>query len=236
MIKALDFDFDGLIMDTESPEVHAWKAIYSEHGQEFPLQVWVRDVVGSSAANFDAAAHLAAITGQNLDQPSLRARVRAFRLDMLGRLPALPGVNDYVKAARRLGLRLTVASSSTHAWVEGYLRQLGLFSDFEVIICREDVQLVKPDPELFLKALVALRLHANPGLVFENSSNGVPAANRAGVRVVVVPYPITAHAAIGGENLVLASLADLPLEELLKQMEIDIRSETSADISSVRSG
>jgi putative hydrolase of the HAD superfamily len=176
-------------------------------------------VVGSSAANFDAAAHLAEITGQNFDLPSLRAQVRAFRLDRLGRLPALPGVNDYVKAARRLGLRLAVASSSPHAWVEGYLHQLGLFSDFEVIICWEDVQLVKPDPELFLKALEALHLHADEALVFEDSSNGVLAANRAGMRVVVVPNPITAYAAIEGGNLVLASLADLPLDELLKQMD-----------------
>jgi HAD superfamily hydrolase (TIGR01509 family) len=235
VIKALIFDFDGLIMDTESPEVDAWKAIYAEYGQEFPLQVWIRDVFSSIITNFDAAAHLAAITGQDLDLPSLRARVRAFRLETLGRLPALPGVNDYVKAARRLGLRLAVASSSPHAWVEGYLHQLGLFSDFEVIICREDVRLVKPDPELFLAALDALNLHADETLIFEDSSNGVLAANLAGVRVVVVPNPVTAHATIEGGNLVLASLADLPLEELLKQMEIDIRPETSADISDIRS-
>jgi HAD superfamily hydrolase (TIGR01509 family) len=235
VIKALIFDFDGLIMDTESPEVDAWKTIYAEYGQEFPLDVWVRDVVGSSVANFDAAAHLATITGQNLDQPSLRARVRAFRLDMLGRLPALPGVRDYIKAARRLGLRLAVASSSPHAWVEGYLHQLGLSNDFEAVICREDVRFVKPDPELFLKALDTLNLHADEVLVFEDSSNGVLAANRAGVRVVVVPNPITAHASLEGGNLLFASLMDLPLEDLLKKMDIDVRSETQADISAIRS-
>ena len=219
MIKALIFDFDGLIMDTESPEVDGWKAIYTEYGQEFPLQVWIRDVVGSSAANFDPAAHLAAITGRSLELPALHARVRAYRLEELGRLSALPGVDNYVKTARRLGLRLAVASSSGHGWVEGYLRQLGLFEDFEVIICREDVRQIKPDPELFLAALEALKLRADETLAFEDSPNGVLAARRAGLRVVAVPNPITAHATITGASLALASLAELPLEDLLKQID-----------------
>ena len=76
MIKALVFDFDGLIMDTESPAVDGWKVIYAEYGQEFPLQLWIEKVVGISAANFDAAAHLAGLTGRTLDLPALRSRAR----------------------------------------------------------------------------------------------------------------------------------------------------------------
>ena len=234
MIKALIFDFDGLIMDTESPEVDGWKAIYAEYGQEFPLQVWIRDVVGATIANFDPAAHLASLVGHSLDQPALHARVRNYRLQKLSKSSALPGVTDYVKAARRLGLRLAVASSSGHAWVEGYLRQLGLFEYFEAILCREDVQRIKPDPDLFLAALDALKLRADEALVFEDSPNGVLAARRAGIRVVAVPNPITAHAVIEGASLVLASLAELPLEDLLRQIDLDIRPETPADIPGIR--
>ena len=234
MIKALIFDFDGLIMDTESPEVDGWKAIYAEYGQEFPLQTWIRDVVGSSVANFDPAANLAAITGQSLDLPTLHARVHAYRLQKLAALSALPGVSDYVQAARRLGLRLAVASSSPHAWVEGYLRQLGLLDNFEAIICREDVQRIKPDPELFLTVLAALKLRADETLVFEDSPNGVLAGRRAGMRVVAIPNPITAHTTIEGVSLVLASLAELPLEELLKQIDLEIHQETAADIPGIR--
>ena len=89
MIKALIFDFDGLIMDTESPEVDGWKAIYAEYGQEFPIQVWVRDVVGATLANFDPAAHLAAISGRKLDLPALRSRAHSNRLQELSTLSAL---------------------------------------------------------------------------------------------------------------------------------------------------
>jgi putative hydrolase of the HAD superfamily len=217
VIKALVFDFDGLIMDTESPAVEGWKAIYAEYGQEFPLQAWISAVVGVDSANFDAAAHLAALTGLSLDQAALRSRALAYRLQVQSKLPALPGVNDYIKAAHRLGLRLAIASSTNRVRLEGYLHQLGLFEDFDVIICREDVQLIKPAPDLFLKARDVLKLRTDEVLIFEDSPNGIQAANRAGMRVVVVPNPITAHTTLEGASLLLASLADLPLEELLKQ-------------------
>ena len=225
MIKALIFDFDGLIMDTESPEVDGWKAIYAEYGQDFPLQVWLQEVVGSTIANFDPAAHLAARLGRELDLPTLRARVRHHRLQKLSISPALPGVMDYTITARRLGLRLAVASSSEHAWVEKYLRQLGLLDVFELLICREDVRHIKPDPELFLAALEALKLQAEDVLILEDSQNGVLAARRAGLRVVAVPNPITALGTIEEASLVLSSLAELPLEDLLKLIESNNRQE-----------
>jgi HAD superfamily hydrolase (TIGR01509 family) len=225
VIKALIFDFDGLIMDTESPEVAGWKAIYAEYGQEFPLHIWIRDVVGSTAANFDPAVHLAARLGRKLDPPALHARVRFHRLQQLSTSSALPGVVDYLKTARCLGLRLAVASSSGHEWVEKYLHQLGVFDAFKVIICQEDVRHIKPEPDLFLAALDALKLKADDALAFEDSQNGVLAARRAGLRVVAVPNPITANSTIEGASLVLTSLAKQPLENLLKQIEIEVRPE-----------
>ena len=219
MIKALIFDFDGLIMDTESPSVDGWKAIYAEYGLEFPLQEWIQAVVGVSEAYFDAAAYLASKTGLSLDLPELRNRQVTYRLEIQSKLPARPGVNDYIHTAQRLGLRLAVASSSSRARLEGYLRQLALFDDFDAIICREDVLHIKPAPDLFLKARDTFQLRSDELLIFEDSRNGILAANRAGIRVVAVPNPITAHSSMEGASLQLASLADMPLEDLLKQFD-----------------
>ena len=221
MIKALLFDFDGLIMDTESPIVEAWQAIYAEVGQEFPLQAWIRAVVGTSTSNFDAAAHLATVTGRSLDLAALHARANAYRLEKQATLAALPGVNEYMKEAKRLGLRLAVVSSSKHAWADGYLRQLGLFDVFEIILCRENVKRIKPEPDLFLAALEALEIRADEALVFEDSPNGILAARWAGIRVVAVPNPITVHAPVEGADLLLASLAAMPLEALLIRFNPD---------------
>ena len=234
MIKALLFDFDGLIMDTESPEVEAWQTIYTEYGQEFPLQVWIREVVGSTASNFDPAAHLIALSGQPLDPSELWGRERIWRLDKQSRLGAMPGVADYVRTARRLGLRLAVVSSSKRAWVEGYLHQLALLDGFELIKCCEDVQHVKPDPELYLATLEALQLQAGETLAFEDSPNGILAAKRAGLRVVAVPNPITAQTEIRGTDLLLSSLADLPLEKLLVRFDLEIHPEAADDIAEIR--
>jgi HAD superfamily hydrolase (TIGR01509 family) len=219
MIKALLFDFDGLIMDTESPEVQVWQAIFAEQGVDFPLDIWLRDVVGGTSANFDPAAYLASVTGRTFELSALHEQARIFRLEALTRLPALPGVMDTLAAAKRLGLRLAIASSSPHHWVDLYLRQLDLCETFDAVICREDVPAVKPAPDLFLTALSALGVSAGEALVFEDSPNGILAANRAGVRVVAVPNPITKHASLAGADLVLDSLADLPLEGLLEKLE-----------------
>lgn len=219
MIKALIFDFDGLIMDTESPEVETWRELFAEHGVDFPLDVWLRDVVGSTAANFNPAAHITSITGRTVDLSALLARASTLRLDKLSRLGPLPGVTRILNDARRLGLKRAIASSSPHAWVDGYLCQLGLTGSFDVVICRENAARIKPAPDLFLAALKVLGVRAGEALVFEDSPNGVLAANRAGVRVVAVPNSITKNGNLSGAALILASLSDLPLETLLEKLE-----------------
>jgi beta-phosphoglucomutase-like phosphatase (HAD superfamily) len=104
VIKTLIFDFDGFIMDTESPEVDGWKAFHTEYGQEFPLQVRVRNVVGSSIANFDPAAHLAAITGLNVGCPpcmpahvpiASRNRIRLYDLNELRLIVGVKKTYEY---------------------------------------------------------------------------------------------------------------------------------------------
>lgn len=218
MLRALIFDFDGLIMDTESAEVEVWQAVYAEYGQEFPLATWVREVVGSTIGRFDPAEHLAVVTGLPLDREALHARTWAERLARQAVLSARPGVIPLIRQARDCGMRLAIASSSSHAWVEGYLRQLGLEKAFEVILCREDVERVKPYPDLFLAALQRLDLPPDQVLVLEDSPNGVLAAKRAGLRVVVVPNPVTERGDFDGADLRLTSLAEMPLAEILHRL------------------
>ena len=174
-------------------------------------------MIGISDTNFDTAGYLAAQTGKSLDLQALRSRAHAYRLKVQSTLTALPGVNETIQSAHRLGLRLAIASSSGRLRLEGYLRQLGLFDDFDPIICREDVLQIKPAPDLFLKAQEMLKLRSDELLIFEDSQNGILAGTRAGIRVVAVPNPITVYDTHEGASLLLNSLADMPLEELLKQ-------------------
>jgi HAD superfamily hydrolase (TIGR01509 family) len=219
-IKALLFDFDGLILDTETTEFLVWQKIYREYGQEMLPETWGQIIGGYGVSNFDGAVHLVGLVGNGLNSGDLHVRYRSESDALILQQPVLPGVVDYLEDARRLGLRLAVASSSPHSWVDTHLARLGLADRFEVIICREDVPpgRTKPHPDLFLKALDVLGLHADEAIVFEDSPNGIKAARAAGIFVVAVPNPITALLKTDGANLTLASLAQIPLQELLRDL------------------
>jgi putative hydrolase of the HAD superfamily len=102
--------------------------------------------------------------------------------------------------------------------VDGHLKRYNLFRYFDVVKCREDVQNIKPEPDLFLAVLGALHVRAEEAVIFEDSLNGVIAARRAGIRVVAVPNPVTEHLDIEGEILRLRSLADISMDELIAKL------------------
>jgi HAD superfamily hydrolase (TIGR01509 family) len=236
VIQALIFDFDGLILDTESPEVQIWQDLYAFYGQEFPLDEWVRTVVGSTVANLDLVGRLEQLTGLPFDRRAVQEQAHRTRLHWQAALPPLPGVADYLDSARLLGLRLAVASSSPHSWVDGYLRRLGFFDLFDAVICSEDAPRLKPEPDLFLAALSAIHVHADQALAFEDSPNGVNAAKAAGLRVVGVPNAITPRLGPLPADLTLASLSDLALPGLLERFgdTLALRPEGPEDIHGIR--
>lgn len=236
VIQALIFDFDGLILDTETPEANIWQELYARHGQEFPLDEWVRTVVGATVANLDPVAQLERLTGLPLDHQALYEQAHRTRLDWQAVLPPLPGVVNYLDSARCLGLRLAIASSSPHGWVDGYLRRLDFYDLFDAVICREDAPRIKPDPDLFLTALSTLHVRADQALAFEDSPNGVKAAKAAGMRVVGVPNSITARLGPLPSDLTLASLSDLALPGLLSRFgdSLALRPEMPDDLPGIR--
>jgi len=221
MIKALIFDFDGLILDTETPEYQVWQTIYREHGFELPHEEWGKIIGGYGISTFDAAGHLALLSQGRLDSVTLRDRHRSESSALTLSQPILPGVMDYLHAAKRLGLQLAIASSSPHSWVDTHAERLGIFEHFDKVICADDVAAgrTKPNPDLFLLALDQLKLQKNEAIVFEDSPNGVKAAKSAGIFVVAVPNPVTSLLSIEDANLTLTSLTDLPLASLLDKVK-----------------
>jgi HAD superfamily hydrolase (TIGR01509 family) len=216
-LAALILDFDGLILDTETPDYEAWRGIYREFGHDLPIETWGQIVGGNGATAFEPLPHLEELTGRNLTDLGLRERAERESLARINASPPLPGAVETIRAARARGLRLGIASSSEHAWVDGHLRRLGLFDQVDAIICREDAASPKPDPALFLACLRALEVTPREAIALEDSPNGVTAARRAGLFVVAVPNPLTAQLRMDGEDMRLESLADLPLAALLEK-------------------
>lgn len=218
MIKALIFDFDGLILDTEMPDFESWQAVYRLYGCELPLEKWALIIGGTGASDFDPHTYLEELGGQSLDRDAVWISRRKHYLDSVSEQPILPGVLDYLDEAERRGLRLGVASSSPENWVRGHLTRLGLLERFHSVKTADDVRKTKPDPELFTAVLDELSIKSDEGIVFEDSPNGVLAAKRAGLYCVAVPNPLTAQLELNGADMQLSSLAELSLGDLLENL------------------
>jgi HAD superfamily hydrolase (TIGR01509 family) len=215
-VRSIILDFDGLIVDTETPIFEAWRAAYERHGQRLGLEEW-QHALGTHGG-FDPLEHLAGLVGGALDRERVLAEAKAASARGCEGQPLLPGVEPLLREAARLGLGRAVASSSSCGWVEGWLQRHGIRELVAVVVARDDVRRVKPDPELFL--LAAARLGCEPAacLVFEDSPNGMRAALAAGMRCVAVPNALTRPLARPSVDLVLDSLAEAPLGEILARL------------------
>jgi HAD superfamily hydrolase (TIGR01509 family) len=215
MLKALIFDFDGLILDTETPEVLVWQDIYRDHGFDLPVDEWAKTVGGYGISNFDPATHLADLSSNGLDLADLRLRYRREADVLIHAKTILPGVMNIIEDAKREGIKVAIGSSSPHAWVDTHVKRLGIRDYFHDIICSDDVPpgRTKPNPDIYLKTLEKLAVENNAAVVFEDSPNGVLAARRANIFVVAVPNPLTEKMGVTGD-LTVSSLAELSLREL----------------------
>ena len=216
VIRALVFDFDGLILDTEEPVYRSWLEVYEAYGEELPFDRWVQ-IVGSTTVGFHPQHHLEERLGRALPQEVLDRRIgRRTELVLANKL--LPGVVEHLQAAKGSGLKLGVASSSTKEWVSGHLARLGILDRFDCLRCRDDVVKAKPDPDLYLAVLECLGVVASEAIAIEDSPNGVMAAKRAGMMCVAIPNSITARLDLGQADLLLGSLAEVTLPELLRRV------------------
>jgi HAD superfamily hydrolase (TIGR01509 family) len=216
LIRAIVFDFDGLILDTEEPIYRSWLEVYEAHGENLPFERWVK-TVGSTNIAFHPQHHLEEKLGRPLPREVLDRRL-GRRTEMILAQRVLPGVVQRLDEAREMGLKLGVASSSTADWVRGHLARLGILDRFDCLRCRDDVANAKPEPDLYIAVLDCLGVNAAEAVAIEDSPNGVAAAKRAGMFCVAIPNPITAHLDLSQADLILGSLADRTTAELLERL------------------
>jgi HAD superfamily hydrolase (TIGR01509 family) len=215
-LRGLLFDFDGLIVDTETPSRASWQELYREHGQELPLDRWAT-LVGT-VGGWDPFETLEELVGP-VDRVALRERRLARELE-LGEIEELrPGVLEYLHEAERRGLATAIVSSSSDWWIDRHLGRLERTEHFDAIVAANgDEERAKPRPTLYLEALDRLGLRADEAVAFEDSPNGVRAAKAAGLFCVAVPNGVTATLALDDADLVVPSLAELPFASLVERL------------------
>jgi beta-phosphoglucomutase-like phosphatase (HAD superfamily) len=186
-LRALLFDFDGLIVDTETPSFASWQQLYREHGEELTLEQWSKAI--GTIGGFDPVAHLQELAGP-LELEDALARRLTHELALVEVEQLRPGVLDQIEEAKRRGLAVAIVSSSSRPWIDGHLARL------------ERAELLGLAPE--------------EAIAFEDSPNGVRAAKAAGLVCVAVPNGVTAALGLDEADLVVDSLAALPFDRLLE--------------------
>ena len=214
-VAAIVFDFDGLLMDTESCMLASWQQEWRHHGLELDLDTFWVDHGGDVTE--DRYDRLAAQVGPSYDRASSHARRIAHRDALHRELELNPGIGDWLDDARRLGLRLAVASSSPVAWVRGLLTGVGRERDFEFICGGDEVDAPKPAPDVYQLAVDRLGLRPESAVAVEDTPHGVAAAHAAGLRCIAIPNPHTDQRRFGVADLVLATADSMPLHQALER-------------------
>ncbi len=212
MIRALVFDFDGLILDTETPLIDAYQAVHAKHSIPFDRGVFLRSV-GHADYAFDPWHGFS----PHDDRAALEVERRQIKDELLLQQRVLPGVEALLDAARVQGLHLGVASNSQHEWVEPHLRRLGLHGCFSFFACRGDAPSPKPEPDLYRLVLNHFGLRGHEAIAFEDSNTGLTAAKRANLWTVGVPNESTAHHDFTPADLLVKSLAEVDLDDLKRR-------------------
>jgi beta-phosphoglucomutase len=187
MVKALIFDLDGVVVSTEWNHYIAWKSIAQELGIPFSENDNER-LKGISRK--DSLKRMLEMGGKNLDDSEFNIyldKKNKRYLDSIGLLDqsnVLPGVISVLKKASSLGLKTAIGSSSKNA--RFILSKLELSSFFDVIVDGNDVDVPKPDPEVFLKGAERLGVRPHETIVFEDALSGIQAAKEGGFIAVGV--------------------------------------------------
>lgn len=217
MLKALFIDFDGTILDTESPEVESWRDIFREHGLEYPDEHW-KFCIGRGADLIleQPEALLRRMLGRDVDVWGQKERVLA----MIEQQPVRPGVESLMAECKEAALPIVVVSSSKRNWVSGYLVKRDLNRFVTGIVCADDVSRPKPFPDLYLEAMARFRVTCPEAMTIEDSPNGIAAAKAAGLVVLATPNMLTVQLDLSAADFIEPDLEHLRLDWFRKALDL----------------
>jgi HAD superfamily hydrolase (TIGR01509 family) len=214
--EAVIFDFDGLLMDTESTSFESWRYEWEQWGLTLDSDGFFAEHGGDITEK--RYEDLAAAVGRTFDREASHERRMTFRDGLHADLGLRPGVHQWVTEARSLGISTAVASSSPTPWVVDHLSRVGAVGDFDVFACGDEVSLPKPAPDVYQLALERLGIDGSSALAVEDTPHGIDAAKAAGLRACAIPNPHASHARCSHADLILTSAAEMPLSQALSHL------------------
>lgn len=232
MLRAVLFDFNGILVDDEPVHLEMFQRVLADEGITLTAEDYYRDYLGFDDRGCFAAVLQAA--GEAATVPRLMrliARKSSYYQDYIRRngYPFFPGAVELVREVADSGRRIGVVSGALREEVEGALRQAGLLERVPIIVTAEDVTESKPDPESYRRALVALNsvpplperlIHPHEVVAIEDSPAGLSAAADAGLLTLGVAQTYSADKLTQADAVTekLAGLSVDALERLLTEV------------------
>lgn len=204
MIKAVIFDMDGLILDTEKLLIRFWIQAANEAG--FPMTREQALGIRSMHRKF-AIPHLKNIFGDEFDYVKIRSRRMELMKEWLSyhKLEMKPGVTELLNYLNKRGILAAICTATDYERTKDYLTRVGIFNRFDKIICATMVEFGKPRPDIYLYAAEQLGLAPSECMALEDSPNGVKSAAAAGCVTVMVPDLTEPDGELDGVNFTRAS-------------------------------
>lgn len=208
--RAVIFDMDGVLTDSEPAFHAAVNDILGRYGESIALDAYERFIGMATPVMWEqviALKRIPATVTEIIDayEAPLMARLRQPR-------PPLPGARDLLATLRARGVPLGLCTASYRRWAASILASAGIDAEFDAIVAGDDVARTKPDPEPYVRAAALLGVAPAQCVVIEDSASGLTSALAAGARVVQLRATGTAAPPMPGVALVIASLAEFPLE------------------------
>ena len=202
--KAVIFDMDGVLVDSEPFHMQAERKVFET------LRIEVSDTLHHSFVGTSARTMWKTIIEKyNLNNETMelvRRQQKYYKeiLDSLEQIEPIKGVEQLLKVLFEQDFQLAVASSSSHAQINFYLERFGFQSLFAAKISGQDVEKGKPNPDIFLKAAQTLNIAPNKCAVIEDSANGVEAVVKAGMNCIGFENPNSGKQDLSKANLIIS--------------------------------
>lgn len=206
-IRAILFDLDGVIIDSEPLHFEAHKEILKDYGIELTLDDYLD--FGVAKGDDNLYRKVSERPGILLDKNKISKRKKQAYckiLDKKGKL--MPGVLEILQDFSKK-YDLAIVSSGIKASVEYVLEKFDIKKYFKIIIAGEDADRVKPFPDVYLKALEKLNYSKNECLAIEDSETGIKAANNAGLKCIAIPNEFTKNQDFSSADMLLSNINEL---------------------------
>lgn len=212
MLKAIIMDFDGVIVDTEV----VWYSIFQEWFQKkYQYYLSIEEFlicVGSDSNTLFIK--LEKKLGISIDKKSFSEETVSQFIQKTCDLPPKLGVEQFIYSVKQAGLKLALATSSKDPKAKSHLTRLDLIKYFDVIVTADMVEKIKPEPDLFIKALELLSVNNTEALIVEDSLNGLIAGCNANINVLVVPNAVTKYSDFSNYFDIVESLEGIDITTL----------------------